>query len=67
MNLLNGEIYVFLVVFFLSLVMITLYDIFKPEKEFIKNFVPFPKISPKNIPGPDMSMQLLSDEELSDG
>lgn len=52
MQLLNGEIYVFLVVFFISLVLIAIYDIVGTEDDLVKNFVPFPKIAPHNLPGP---------------
>lgn len=53
MQLLNGEIYVFFVVFFISFLIITVYDIIEPEEALVKNFVPFPDIKPTNLPGPD--------------
>jgi hypothetical protein len=54
MQLLNGEIYVFFVVFFISLMIIAVYDIIEPEDALVKNFVPFPNIKPTNLPGPDV-------------
>lgn len=58
MQLLNGEIYVFFVVFFIALVVVAVYDIIKPEDIVVKNFVPFPDISPKNLPGPDETLSM---------
>ena len=52
MKLLNGEIYVFLVVLFISFVFIAIFDIIQLEDPVIMNYMPFPKISPKNLPGP---------------
>jgi hypothetical protein len=52
MYLLNGEIYIFFVVFFLALIVIAVFDIIEPEDEIVKNFVPFPDIKPSNLPGP---------------
>lgn len=52
MQLLNGEIYIYFVVFFISLVLLAIYDIVATEDEPVKNFAPFPKIEPHNLPGP---------------
>jgi uncharacterized integral membrane protein len=52
MKLINGEIYVFLVVLFISFIIIAIFDIIQPEDKVIMNYMPFPTISPKNLPGP---------------
>lgn len=52
MKLLHPELYIFFIVIFIFFIIIAIFDILKPEDQVIMNYMPFPTISPKNIPGP---------------
>jgi hypothetical protein len=68
-KLLNTEVYVFIIVVLISIVIFTLYRLVRPELDLPYNFTPFPNVSPKDLPdaqtsGGSCSRKLTPCDEL---
>lgn len=49
-SLLNTEVFVFILVVVITVIVLAVYRIFRPELQLPYNFSPFPNVSPKDLP-----------------
>ncbi len=58
MKVLNIEVWVFITVFSIAVIVTVIYILLKPDKSLLQGFSPFPDIYPSGVPPPDLQQNL---------